>query len=142
MTPVRVVLDTNILISAAIQPAGIPANLIDAVALRALTLYVSEDILAEYREVLSRPKFARLNPGRVARLFTVLAAEAVMVQPPRRSTASRDEADNRFLECAEVADAEYLVTGNTKHFPERYKATKIVTPRQFWEIITAPPHRA
>jgi putative PIN family toxin of toxin-antitoxin system len=62
MTP-RIVIDTNVLVSALIQPKGIPASLLDGVALRALTLYVSEETLAEYREVLSRPKVRTHRPG-------------------------------------------------------------------------------
>jgi predicted nucleic acid-binding protein len=44
---------------------------------------------------------------------------------------SPDEADNRFLECAAAAGADYLVTGNIKDFPQRFKATRILTPQQF-----------
>jgi putative PIN family toxin of toxin-antitoxin system len=134
MTP-RIVIDTNILVSALIQPKGIPASLLDGVALRGLTLYVSEEILAEYREVLSRPKFARIDPVHASRLFEILAAEAIMIVPKRLSTAALHEPDNRFLECAEAAEAAYLVTGNTKHFPECYGSTKIVTPRQYWDVV-------
>jgi predicted nucleic acid-binding protein len=58
-----------------------------------------------------------------------------MAAPKRRAPAAPHESDNRFLECAEAADAAYLITGNTKHFPDRYGNTKIVTPRQFWDLI-------
>lgn len=54
-------------------------------------------------------------------------------------TVSPHEPDNRFLECAEAAAADYLVTGNRRHFPRRYKATEVVTPRQFLEIVKALP---
>ena len=131
----RSVIDTNVLVSALIQPKGIPASLMDGVALRGLTLYVSEEILAEYREVLSRPKFARITPAHASRLFDLIATEAVMIAPKRQATAAVHEPDNRFLECAEAADAAYLITGNARHFPERYGNTKIATPRQFWDVI-------
>jgi putative PIN family toxin of toxin-antitoxin system len=132
----RIVIDTNVLVSALIQPKGIPASLMDGVALRGATLYISEEILAEYCEVLRRPKFVRIDPAHAIRLFEILAAEAIMIAPNRLATAAPHEPDNRFLECAEAADAAYLVTGNTRHFPERYGNTKIVTPRQFWDVIT------
>jgi uncharacterized protein len=48
---------------------------------------------------------------------------------------SPDDSDNRLYECAEAAQADYLVTGNTKHFPVEHGSTKIVTPRQFLEIL-------
>jgi putative PIN family toxin of toxin-antitoxin system len=54
----RIVLDTNVLISAAVKPLGLQALVVNLVALRAVELFVSEAILAEYREVFSRPKFA------------------------------------------------------------------------------------
>jgi putative PIN family toxin of toxin-antitoxin system len=132
----RIVVDTNILVSAALQPAGLPAGLIELIGFRAVTLCLSEEILAEYREVFRRPKFARIDPERVARLLDLVAAEAVMAQPVRRSAASPDEPDNRFIECAEASHADYLVTGNTKHFPRRHGTTEVVTVRQFLNLIT------
>lgn len=132
----RIVVDTNILISAAIQPAGLPAGLVDLIAYRAVTLCLSEAILAEYRAVFARPKFAGIHPDRIARLLDLVVAEATMVKPLRRATASPDESDNRFLECAEAGAAGYLITGNPKHFPQRYGATRIVTVREFLNIIT------
>jgi putative PIN family toxin of toxin-antitoxin system len=88
---------------------------------------VSSEILAEYREVFSRAKFAGLDPQRVARLLTLVAGEAIMVTPTSHTTESPDESDNRFYECAEAAAADYIVTGNIKHFPKIYRSTKIVT---------------
>lgn len=51
--------------------------------------------------------------------------------PTQTLKVSPDEADNRFLECAAAAGADYLVTGNIKDFPQRFKATRILTPQQF-----------
>jgi len=58
------------------------------------------------------------------------------VIPRAKLTVSPDESDNRFLECAEAARADYLVTGNTKHFPARYKTTAVVTGRHFLDLLT------
>jgi predicted nucleic acid-binding protein len=55
------VLDTNVLISAALKPLGRQALVINLVAFRAVELYVAEAVLAEYREVFSRPKFAHID---------------------------------------------------------------------------------
>jgi putative PIN family toxin of toxin-antitoxin system len=57
----RIVIDTNVLISAAIQPRGLPAQLLELVAGRAVELCVSEEVLAEYSEVFARAKFAGLD---------------------------------------------------------------------------------
>jgi predicted nucleic acid-binding protein len=77
MLPLRLVIDTNVLISAAIKPAGLQRTVLD--------------------------------PD-----------------------------DNIFLECADAAKADYLVTGNHRHFPRFWKKTKVITPREF--IGLAAPH--
>ena len=132
----RVVIDTNVVISAAITDRGIPAAVLDLVAAHAATLCVSAPILAEYEGVLLRPKL-RLDMVRVSWLLDLMRKEGVLIAPVRAVKESPDEADNRFLECAVAAGADYLVTGNTKHFPREFETTKIVTARRFLEIIAA-----
>ncbi|MGA2590629.1 MAG: putative toxin-antitoxin system toxin component, PIN family, partial [Bryobacteraceae bacterium] len=116
MKPLRIVLDTNVLISAAVKPLGLQALVINVVAFRAVQLFVSEPILAEYREVFSRPKFARLPPAEVATLLALIESEATIVTPNIRLEISKHDSDNRFYECADAAQADYIVTGNTRHF--------------------------
>jgi predicted nucleic acid-binding protein len=60
-----------------------------------------------------------------------LRRSSVLVMPTRKVSASPDDSDNRFLECAEAARADFLVTGNTKHFPKRWKRTEVVNAREF-----------
>jgi uncharacterized protein len=132
----RIVLDTNVLISAALQPRGLPAKLLELIAYQAVELCVSSEILAEYREVFSRAKFAGLDSQRVVHLLTLVACEATMVTPTSHLAESPDESDNRFYECAEAAAADYIVTGNIKHFPMLYRSTEIVTVRQLLELLT------
>ena len=48
----------------------------------------------------------------------------------------RHEPDNRFLECAEAAQADFLVTGNKRHFPKQWKATKVVNARELLSTIS------
>lgn len=50
-------------------------------------------------------------------------------------TEARDPDDNHFLECAEAAGADYLVTGNKKHFPSSYKNARVVDAREFLDLI-------
>jgi len=136
MTRPRIVLDTNIVVSAALRPYGLPAQLLELVAYRAVELCVSEELLTEYREVLARPKFAGIDPQRVDLLLKLIAEEATLVRPTNTLQISKDETDNRFYECAEAAGADYLVTGNIKHFPKDHKTTKVVSPRQMVELLT------
>jgi putative PIN family toxin of toxin-antitoxin system len=126
MSRTRIVIDTNVIVSAAIQPRGLPARLLEFVAGRAVELCVSEEVLAEYSKVFGRAKFAGLDPHRVARLLAVIAEEATLVRPTNRLAESPDESDNRFYECAAAADADYIVTGNARQFKNKH-------PRMFAE---------
>jgi putative PIN family toxin of toxin-antitoxin system len=94
-------------------------------------LFLTPEILEEYREVLKRPKFA-FDPSAVDTFLHDFEKAAVMVYPTKRVRRALDEPDNRFLECAKAAKAHYLVTGNKKHFPfPEFKGTKIVSPAEF-----------
>ena len=55
--------------------------------------------------------------------------------PSNRLSVCADDDDNKFVECADAANARYIVTGNTKHFATHYRMTKIVTPREFATIL-------
>jgi putative PIN family toxin of toxin-antitoxin system len=92
-------------------------------------------VLAEYAIVLARPKFSHIDPGRIARLLRLLKAEATTVTPLELVTESKDDPDNRFLECAEAAGADYLVTGNKRHFPNHWKSTRIVNAGEFLRLV-------
>jgi putative PIN family toxin of toxin-antitoxin system len=130
----RVVLDTNVLISACLKPDGLEAKVVEMVLTGSALLCVTEEIWAEYGDVFSRPKFAVLQV-RSGTLLSDLDRLAVRITAPQRVTAALDEDDNRFLECAAAAGAEYLVTGNLRHYPAEWAATKIVNARQFRCII-------
>ena len=132
----RVVIDTNIVVSAAISHRGPPASVLDLVAAHAATLCVSPPILAEYEGVKLRAKL-RLDPLRVRWLLDLARQEGLLITPVHELKESPDEADNRFLECAEAAAADFLVTGNIKHFPQWFKSTRTVTPRQFVTLLKA-----
>ena len=107
-------LDTNVLISAALRPLGRQALVVNLVAFRAVELFVSEAVLAEYREVFSRPKFARLPSAEVATLLALIEREATLVTPTTRLEISKHDSDNRFYECADAAQADCIVTGNAR----------------------------
>jgi predicted nucleic acid-binding protein len=121
MLALRLVIDTNVLISAAIKPAGLQRTVLLLAITKPASLYVSRSILEEYSEVLARPE---LKIRKVA--------------PTRQLEVTGDPDDNVFLECADAAKADYLVTGNQKHFPRFWKKTKVITTREF--ISLAAPH--
>ncbi|MGC8495032.1 MAG: PIN domain-containing protein [Syntrophobacteraceae bacterium] len=74
---------------------------------------------------MNRPKFKKLDQGKVKELLSRLRSEAHRVDPE----------DNKFLECAVEAEADFLITGNTKHFPPgKFQETVILNPTQFLPV--------
>jgi putative PIN family toxin of toxin-antitoxin system len=136
MLPLRLVIDTNVLISAAIKPAGLQRTVLLLAITRPARLYVSRPILEEYSEVFSRPEL-RIRKGLRQQLLQLIKNHSYTVVPTRRLDVTSEPDDNMFLECADVARADYLVTGNQKHFPRFWKKTKIITTREFISL-TAP----
>jgi len=130
----RVVLDTNILISAGWTPGGLEARVVALVASGALEAAVSPAVLAEYRDVLARDKFAHLRDA-LAGILATLEEKALPVTPNEPATAAKDEDDNRLLECAAAAQADFLITGNTRHFPGEYGVTRILNAREFLDAL-------
>jgi predicted nucleic acid-binding protein len=98
---------------------------------------VSRAILEEYADILSRPELGIRKAIRL-QLLQLIKNHCHMVAPSRRLEVASDPDDNMFLECAHAAGADYLVTGNQKHFPVFWKKTKIITSREF--ISLAAPH--
>ena len=123
------------MISAALSPSGIPSSLLALAFDRTVQLYVSPVILEEYAEVLSLSKFD-LSPQVITGLIRKITGAAILVHPARTISASPDESDNRFLECAQEAKAEYVVTGNKRHFPlPEFEGIQIVSPAEFARIL-------
>ncbi len=126
----RVVLDTNILISACWSPGGLEARALTLALSGSVKACVSPAVLAEYRDVLTRPKF-RSKQERIAGVLQALAAGALHVVPAEAISLAVDEDDNRFLECAVAADALFLITGNLRDYPAACGTVRIVNAREF-----------
>ena len=137
MIPLRLVIDTNIVVSAALKPDGPPRTVVIVAITKPARLYVSDAILAEYREVLARPELG-IRRGLQQQLIDLFRNRAYLIRPSRAIRAAADPEDDKFLECADAARADYLVTGNLRHFPRFWKTTKVITAREFLEIIA--PH--
>jgi putative PIN family toxin of toxin-antitoxin system len=129
---IRVVLDTNVVVSALLSPLGFEDRVLKLALHGHVQLYISPPILAEYKRVLSSPKFDFSKP-RVGGILLRIQRCAHTVRPMRTLTKCRHEEDNRFLECADVVGADFVITGNQRHFPARWKQTSIVTARGFLE---------
>ena len=111
MIPLRLVIDTNIVVSAALKPDGLQRTVLLLAITKPARLYVSEAVLAEYREVLARPELKiRKDPRQ--QLLQLIRSHSHPVTPSRALQVAKDPDDNKFLECADAASADYLVTGN------------------------------
>ncbi len=137
MLPLRLVIDTNVLVSAAIKPTGLQRTVLLLAITKPARLYVSRPIFDEYSDVLGRPEF-RIRKGLRQQLLQLIKNHSYFVPPTRRLEITRDPDDNIFLERTDAARADYLVTGNQKHFPKFWKQTKIITPREFITLVA--PH--
>lgn len=133
----KVVLDTNVIVSALLKSYSIPALIVSLVLQKNIKLCLSQDIFGEYQEVLARDKFKKLEKEKVGKLLDNLKTQALLVKPAMPvNLIKKDPADNKFLECAQSSKADYLITGNTKHFPMgSFRETKILTPAEFSAIF-------
>ena len=137
MIPLRLVIDTNILVSAALKPEGLQRTVLVLAMTRPARLYISQAILAEYREVLARREF-KIRRGLRQQFLQLIKNRAQLVDPVRALQVTKDPDDDKFVECADAARADYLITGNQRHFPRFWKKTKIITSREFISIVA--PH--
>ena len=137
MLPLRLVLDTNIVVSAALKPLGLQRTVLLLAITKPARLYLSPPIFAEYRAVLSRPEL-HFRKGLRLQLLQLLKNRAYFVAPSGSLQVTSDPADNIFIECADAAQADYLITGNERHFPKFWKKTKVITPREFVSLVA--PH--
>jgi len=137
MLPLRLVIDTNVVISAALKPEGLQRTALILAVTKPALFYVSHLILKEYADVLSRPELA-IRKGIRQQLLQLVKNHSHVVTPSRRLEVCTDPDDNVFVECADAARADYLITGNQRHFPRFWKKTKIITTREF--ISLSAPH--
>jgi putative PIN family toxin of toxin-antitoxin system len=134
----RLILDTNVLVSALIQ-RNYPYLIVDLIlADNTLQLCISDQLLTEYVEVLNREKFSKFSDfhARAQILLADLESRALKFSPTVKVDIIADDPDNRLLELAETCQADYIVTGNTHDFTmTEYKGTKIASPKEFFELL-------
>jgi putative PIN family toxin of toxin-antitoxin system len=116
---VRVVIDTNVLVSGVINPHGPPGRILDAILSETVTVLHDDRILSEYREVLLRPIFG-FRRAAVDTLINFIAFAGEPILAEALDVVLPDLTDLPFLEVAVAGRADALVTGNLKHFtPQR-----------------------
>ncbi|MCL1836810.1 MAG: putative toxin-antitoxin system toxin component, PIN family [Treponema sp.] len=125
----RVVLDTNVLVSALLSN-GAPAAVVDLVTERRIILFYNDNIIAEYWDVLQRAKFD-IRSQRVTRLINAIVKNGISAENALTSAIPMpDEDDRKFYDVAKASSA-FLITGNLKHFP---KEPFIVNPSSFLKL--------
>jgi putative PIN family toxin of toxin-antitoxin system len=131
----RVVLDTNVLISAVVY-GGIPREILQAAIAGTITLSISDALIQELQGVLQRPQFS-LSIHFVQNTVAELTAVADWVMPQKHhSVIETDPSDNLVIDCAIAAEADYLVTGDN-HLLRlgRYGNVQIITPQNFVSML-------
>lgn len=134
---IRAVIDTNVLVSAMISSTGNEALLLMAISQGVVAPCFSTEILEEYTEVLLRPRFS-FPRSEIEALVDLLRLKGHDLGSIGPVEVSPDPEDDKFIACALAAKAQFLVTGNKKHFPaDQLGEAKLVNAAELLEIITS-----
>ena len=136
----RVVFDTNILV---LYFKGNPARAILEAAFTGVpetrfSFFYSQEMLREYADVLAELTVedpATFAPAFVADTLNSIRRWGHLIHSTLTLGACSHEPDNRFLECAVTAQADYLVTVNLRHFPATYQGVTMVPPSRFYKLL-------
>lgn len=127
----KIVLDTNVLVSGVLKPNSVPGSILNAILDERITVLVDDRILFEYRDVLERPTFD-FPPNYIASVLEFFEHLGEYVTAPPVPEQLLDPADLPFYEVAIAGVADFLVTGNGRHFPDRHF---VVSPREFISVL-------
>ena len=133
----RVVVDTNVIISALLKPGSKPSRILRLILQGDLAIVINDHILAEYTEVASRPIF-QLDKDKVQIVLDYLGSVAIRAPSLPIRPSLPDPGDEPFLEAALSTKAHFLITGNKKHYPARScKKVTVVTPSEFLQQLSS-----
>ncbi len=137
----KIVLDSNVLVTALLSPYGSPAQVLQMLLSEQAQLCYDARILSEHRAVLARPKFG-FDPEPIAALLDYLEKMGILAATSPLPVTLPDPDDEMFLEAALAAHADHLVTGNLRHFPaHRRCGVSVVSPAELIRLSRAdsPP---
>ena len=128
-----IVADTNVIVSALIKPFSDSAQILNMVLSGKVRLAYDTRIIKEYEEVLKRDKFG-FDFDQIDSIMIQIKEEGVPISPLPVDENLPDKDDLPFIEAAFSATADFIVTGNKKHFPKpEYRNTRVVSPSEFLE---------
>lgn len=131
----RVVVDTNVIVSALLHPARQADCALEAILLRGDRLLYDARIEREYREVLARPKFKSIEPGRSKALLARLIDHGETVQVVEPYSGELADPDDRcFVEVALAGKADVLLTGNGRDYP-RGLGFEVMDPTALMRLV-------
>jgi uncharacterized protein len=123
----KIVLDTNVLVSGLLNPDGNPAIILSLIINGKIKILYDNRIVSEYIDVLNRKKFG-FKPAWIKPIIDFIQNEGEFIAANPISKIFNDEDDKKFYEVAKTGEADFILTGNINHFP---KEEQIVTPSQF-----------
>jgi len=129
-----IVLDTNVLVSGILRSASDAGTILRLAAAGMIKLAYDQRIMAEFREVLSRPVFG-FPPGLVDDLLVEFQSDGLFVVSAPLPFPVPDASDAPFLEVALAGRVEALVTGNKKHFAAGKHPVPILSPAEFIRLL-------
>lgn len=136
----KVVIDTNVLISALIGPTSVPAQVLDLIASQTIMPFMSAETQSELYRVLGYKKIQKaleITPEKAQELAESIVLNCQMIHSDMAvMVIEEDESDNRYIEVALAAKAAYVITGDHHLLKlEEYSGIEILTPAQFlWRV--------
>lgn len=137
--PKIVVLDTNVWISAMIW-GGTPSKIIKLAEDKKISIQISDEIVSEINQTLTYPKISQIYQGtgvtRQQLIESVLQIGKLTKTEQKIDLIQQDPTDNKLIECATAANADYLISGDKHLLKMRlYKKTKILTAKAFLKTL-------
>jgi putative PIN family toxin of toxin-antitoxin system len=126
----KIVLDTNVIVSALLNPYGVPAKILGPVLNGTIKIVYDNRILEEYKDVLNRKKL-NINAELINFIIDFINNEGEYRIAEHQNIKLKDGDDQVFYEVYKSGEIDYLITGNIKDFP---KEKNIVTPREYIEL--------
>ncbi len=136
----RIVLDTNVFVSALINPHGKPAQILNHVFENRIRLFISPPIIEELERVLSYPKLAKKHGLKREKLkefiADLLSIMSLIEEEKIIEVITEDPSDSKYLSCALNSKVDFIISGDTHLLNlEQYEGIPIVTPAQLLEIM-------